>query len=228
MPLLRADPAQEIVELVLIEDELPVQMTRIPVDQHAAEVEYDSRDLRVGHCPTVTPACTGTALPGDAHLHDRVPRRAVRLGRGLDRRLGVPGLVGRPRLDDVAACGGVPEHDPLPPGVDAGHSRQPGLPPGTAVYPNLDRIDALVLRPGDSGDRGAPRLDRALPVRYVDPRLGLDRSLGEPAALRPVRLVGRVRGDLDIGYPLARRDVPVEPGHHGADREAVRDRQRLA
>ena len=81
---------------------------------------------------------------------------------------------------------GVPVPDPLPPGVDAGHRGQRAWCHGAAVHPDLDRVDALVLRPGDAGHRRAARADAAEPLGHVDPGLGLDRRLLRPAALGPV------------------------------------------
>jgi len=49
MPARRADPAQEHSHLVRIGDQLAVQMARIPVKQHAADVEDDSLDVRMRH-----------------------------------------------------------------------------------------------------------------------------------------------------------------------------------
>ena len=63
---------------------------------------------------------------------------------------------------------------------------------------------------------------------HVDPRGHLDRPVLGPAALGPVGREPVEAGDLEVHDPLARRDVPVEPGHDRPHREAVVDRQRLA
>ena len=103
-----------------------------------------------------------TWLPAaDGDRDARVAARAVRLRRLLQGGLGVTGGVGGPRLDHVVAGRRVPVPHPLPPAVDVGHGGQPGLVPRAAVHPDLDRVDALVLGPGDPGDRRGPR--RQLP-----------------------------------------------------------------
>src|SRR5271165_4409238 len=92
----------------------------------------------------------------------------------------------------------------------------------------MNGLDALVLSPGHPGYcRGAaPDVVRA--VRHVDAAFCLDRRLLRPAALRPVGVVARERGHVDVGHPLGRGHVAVQAGYHHAGREAVRDRQRLA
>ncbi len=49
MPAWRADLAQERSHLVRVGDQLAVQVARIPVKEHATDVEHDSLDARMRH-----------------------------------------------------------------------------------------------------------------------------------------------------------------------------------
>lgn len=44
MPLERANLAQEVVELIGVGEERPVEVPRVPIEQDATEVEYHSSD----------------------------------------------------------------------------------------------------------------------------------------------------------------------------------------
>ena len=49
MPVGSADPGEEILHHAGISEQLPVQVTRVPVDQDAAEIKYDGIDLLARH-----------------------------------------------------------------------------------------------------------------------------------------------------------------------------------
>src|SRR5215475_8402512 len=123
---------------------------------------------------------TGDPRSADGDLVRRIAGRAVGDHIRLHARLRVARLVGRPRFDEVVAGRhvDVPVVDPLPPCIEVGYRRQPGLPPRSVRDPDLDRLDAFVLRPGDAGDRDLlARLDGRAGGRDVDPGLGLHRRL---------------------------------------------------
>src|SRR5262245_39685324 len=158
VPARRADAIKEVGKLDRISYELAVKVPWVPVQKDATDVEYYSFDVGMWHAANVTPA-----LAGDGNCHHRIARRSVWLRRLDQRRLGIAGRVGGPRLDPVGARRGVPVNRPLPPGVDPGDRSQLGLTPRTAIHAHLDGIDALVLSPGHARDRGPSRLHRPLP-----------------------------------------------------------------
>ena len=143
--------------------------------------------------------------------------------------LGLAVLVGGPDGELVGARGGlVPCPGPLAPGVDAVLVGQVDVLPGLVVDPDLDALDAGVLRPRDAADADLVARERLERLRDVDARGELDRRLGRVAAGRPVRLEVGEPGDLDVDQPLGGRDVAVQAGDDHADGEAVLERQRLA
>src|SRR3954451_6235725 len=159
----------------------------------------------------------------------RVPAAGA-VGVRIDAVLGLqpPGAVGGADGDPVRAALEVDRQHPLPPDVCLGLRGELGLLPLAAVDLHLHLGDAAALGPGDAGDHPAAGLDRSQRGRGVDPRRGLDRALGRPAALDPVGVEGLEGAGLDLGEPLAGGDVAVETGDDHPDREAVLDRQRLA
>src|SRR5450755_2208 len=83
MPGHGADPGEEVLHLVRIGEELPVQVPRIPVDQHPAEVEDHGVYRPAGHAPNANTgrsrAFAGAAEASRDVKQDRVgyARRAL-------------------------------------------------------------------------------------------------------------------------------------------------------
>ncbi len=72
-----------------------------------------------------------------------------------------------------------------------------------------------------------PASSRAPVGQGVDTALGLDRRLLGPPPRDPVGVESVPAGELDLGDPLGRRDVSVEPGDHQPGREPVLEGKRL-
>ena len=126
--------------------------------------------------------------------------------------------------------GGVPLVDPLAPGVDRWPRRRARAWCHVAVVDaDLDPLDAAVLGPGDAGDGDRAGAELGERRRRVDARHRLDRRLGGPAALDPVRRrsASKVVSSRSTSH-LRGRHVAVEAGHDHPHREAVLERQRLA
>ena len=113
-------------------------------------------------------------------------------------RLRRPRRVGRPYADGVLARSGVPLDQPLHPRVAARRLAQAGLPPLAAVVDlHLDAGDPAGRRPGDTGDRLWPGVDRRPAARHVDARRRLDRALLGPPTRDPVAVHVLPRRQLD-------------------------------
>src|SRR5262249_40578790 len=116
-------------------------------------VRSDAVDVRFhGVAPNFRSGAAGSGV-ADGDSDGRVAGGAVGLRLGLERGLGIAGLVGGPRLEQVVPRRGRPLPDPLPPGVDVRHRGQPRLVPCSPVDPDLDRLDPLVLGPRHPGHR---------------------------------------------------------------------------
>lgn len=117
---------------------------------------------------------------------------------------------------------------PLPPRVDTGGVGQLGLLPLTAVDPDLDPLDAPMLRPGHPGDHRLLLGHDSQGFRDVDPALRQNGRIDGPVPLGPVRSPLRVCGELDPLQPLRGRDETEETGHEHPSREPVLRRQHLS
>src|SRR5262249_47388273 len=143
--------------------------------------------------------------------------------------LSAAGSVRRPRLKGVPARSGVPGGAPTLPGVRGlGSAKLDRLPGGPAVEAQLDPLNRLVARPGQT-----PNFDRAGPERGAIDRVGdhrADAALGEGSGRAvlvgedvPLDLevaIERLIEGVNLGKPLDRRD-PVPAGDQQADRESV-------
>ena len=149
---------------------------------------------------------------------DRVPaRRAVGDDVGLLLGLQVAVGVGRPHPEPVGARRGLPSRWPTA-ARRRWWARRPGGPPARRLVDlDLDLGDAAVLGPGHAGDRRPARPQAASRLAGVSMRRhGLDRALDGPAPPDPVGVEGVEGRQLQLGHPLGRRDVAVQPGHDHA------------